>query len=101
MILATMENYFLESHAERKALASIKALKNDDSNQVPPIVCRSRVLLDGGASHNVYYSSEIPEGSIKKQVELAHGSKVGYVKGEDLIFLTRQKRKNNRISRLL
>ena len=44
-------------------------------------------LLDGGASHSVYYSSEIPEGSIKKQVELAHGSKCGYVKGEDIIFL--------------
>ena len=96
-----MENYVLESQAERKALASIKALKNDEnslslqicSNQVPAIVCKSRVLLDGGASHNVYYSSEIPEGSIKKDVELAHGSKVGYVKGEDIIFLDKAKTK--------
>ena len=38
-----------------------------------------RVLLDGGAKHNVYYSSKIPQGAVKKQVDLAHGSKVGYV----------------------
>ena len=44
MILATMENFVLESQAERKALASIKALQNDDSNQVSPIVCRTGVL---------------------------------------------------------
>ena len=98
MILAHMQSYVLESEEERKALATIKALNDQDelslqiySNQVPAIVCKSRVLLDGGASHNVYYSSEIPEGSIKKQVELAHGSKVGYVKGEDIIFLDKAK----------
>ena len=54
---------------------------------------QNRVLLDGGASHNVYYSSEIPEGSIKKQVELAHGSKCGYVKGEDIIFIDKARTK--------
>ena len=31
------------------------------------------VLLDGGASHHVYYSPTIPEGSFERQVELAHG----------------------------
>ena len=31
MIIATMQNYVLESQAERKALASIKALKNDET----------------------------------------------------------------------
>ena len=76
----------LGSQAEQKALASIKVLQNEDSKEFPPMACRSGVLLDGGASHNVYYSSEIPEGSIKKHVELAHGSKVGYVRGGDIIF---------------
>ena len=45
------------------------------------------VLLDGGASHNVYYSPTIPEGSFEKKVELAHGSQSGYIKGGDITFL--------------
>ena len=48
---------------------------------------QNMVLLDGGASHNVYYSPKIPEGAIKREVELAHGTKTGYVKGGDIIFL--------------
>ena len=32
------------------------------------------VLIDGGASHNVYYSAVIPEGAVEREVELAHGS---------------------------
>ena len=46
-----------------------------------------KVLLDGGASHSVYYSAKVPEGSVKRQVELAHGTKEGYVKGGDITFL--------------
>ena len=48
---------------------------------------RTKVLLDGGASHNVYFSPKIPDGAIEKEVELAHGTKTGYVKGGDIIFL--------------
>ena len=33
------------------------------------------VLIDGGASHNVYYSAVIPKGAVERQVELAYGSK--------------------------
>ena len=43
--------------------------------------------MDGGASHNVYYSPEVPEGAVKKEVELAHGTKIGYVKGADITFV--------------
>ena len=43
--------------------------------------------MDGGASHNVYYGPKIPEGAFKRDVELAHGTKVGYVKGSDITFL--------------
>ena len=45
------------------------------------------VLLDGGASHHVYYSPTIPEGAIERQVDLAHGTKTGYVKGSDITFI--------------
>ena len=100
-ILATMQDFMLESQAEEKALASVKVLQKDDSEEFPPIACRSGVLLDGGASHNVYYSAEIPEGSIKKQVELAHGSKIGYVRGEDIIFWTRREIRKNQNGRRL
>ena len=62
---------------------------------------KNMVLLDGGASHNVYYSSQIPEGAIKKEVELAHGTKTGYVKGGDIIFLDDQFRIDRQKSQLL
>ena len=89
-----MKRYVDESDEELKAQATVQALDFQDGtflniylNQSPAIACRTRVLLDGGASHNVYYSSEIPEGAVKKRVELAHGTKFGYVKGEDITFL--------------
>ena len=55
--------------------------------QFPEFICKAKVLLDGGASHNVYYSPDIPDGAVKKKVELAHGTKIGYVKGGDITFL--------------
>ena len=88
-----MQDFMFETQAEQKASATVKVLQKQDSKEFPPIACRSGVLLDGGASHHVYYSSEIPEGSIKKQVELAHGTKVGYVRGEDIIFLDKARSK--------
>ena len=45
------------------------------------------VLIDGGASHNVYYSPTIPEGSVEREVELAYGSKTGYIIEDDIMFL--------------
>ena len=45
------------------------------------------VLIDGGASHNVYYSAVIPKGAVERQVELAYGSKTGYILEDDIIFL--------------
>ena len=47
----------------------------------------STILLDGGASHHVYYSPTVPKGAVEKDVELAHGSKAGYVKGSDITFI--------------
>ena len=45
------------------------------------------VLIDGGASHNVYYSAVIPEGADEREVELAYGSKTGYIVDDDITFL--------------
>ena len=47
----------------------------------------TNVLLDGGASHHVYYSPSIPKGAVRREVELAHGTKTGYVKGSDITFI--------------
>ena len=44
-------------------------------------------MIDGGASHNVYYSAVIPEGAVEREVELAHGSKKGYILNDDITFL--------------
>ena len=44
-------------------------------------------MIDGGASHNVYYSATISEGAEEREVDLAHGTKKGYVMNDDIIFL--------------
>ena len=64
-----------EVDREIEQLPSIKVIEassNDTSIM--------KVLLDGGASHDVYHSRTIPEGSVEKDVELAHGLRKGYVK---------------------
>ena len=45
------------------------------------------VLLDGGASHHVFWSPQVPEGAVEKEAELTHGSKMGYVKDDDVTFV--------------
>ena len=47
----------------------------------------TKIFLDGGASHDVYHSRTIPNGSVEKDVELAHGLRKGYVKGDVITFL--------------
>ena len=74
-----MQDLALERQAEGQTSATVKVMQKQEAEEFPPTACRSGVLLDGGASHHVYYSSEIPEGSIKKQVELARGTKTGFV----------------------
>ena len=56
-------------------------------NNEPMSIKRINILLDGGASHNVYFGPKIPEGALRREVELAHGTKVGYVKGSDITFI--------------
>ena len=49
--------------------------------------CTMKILLDGGASHDVYHSRTIPKGAVEKEVELAHGLRKGYVKGDNITFV--------------
>ena len=66
---------------EKPSLSTIAVEEDVD------IVKRINVLLDGGASHHVYYGPKVPEGALEREVELAHGTKIGYVKGSDITFL--------------
>ena len=70
-----------------KELYEILSLRASTLQIRPVGMLGDYVLLDGGASHHVYYSPEIPEGSFERQVELAHGTKTGYVKGSDITFV--------------
>ena len=93
-ILAEMKKYADEEKKERNERPSLSSLAIDAEEQPPAVVTptpdsinRINVLLDGGANHNVYYGPKIPDGALKREVELAHGTKVGYVKGGDITFL--------------
>ena len=93
-IISQMKKYADESDKERKEDLTVQALGIDFEErpqstveQFPEFICKAKVLLDGGASHNVYYSPDIPDGAVKKKVELAHGTKIGYVKGGDITFV--------------
>ena len=79
-----MKKYADGEEREQNERASLSSLAIEDE---PASVNRIKVLLDGGASHNVYYGPKIPEGALKREVELAHGTKVGYVKGGDITFI--------------
>ena len=85
-IISQMKRYADESDKELKEDLTVQALGIDSEeglkpnlNQLPANICKTRVLLGGGASHNVYYSPDVPNGAVKKE-ELAHGTKIGYVK---------------------
>ena len=70
-----------KEHGEKPSLSTIAVEEEMD------IVKRSNVLLDGGASHHVYYGPKVPDGALEREVELAHGTKIGYVKGSDITFV--------------
>ena len=93
-ILVEMKKYIDEEDKQQNEKPSLSSLAIDVEErpqvveaQTPDFIDRTNVLLDGGASHNVYYSPKIPDGALKREVELAHGTKIGYVKGGDITFL--------------
>ena len=92
-LLEQMKKYADAQYKEENTKPEISTLEVNDA-EIPRITAQTSistkenmVLLDGGASHNVYYSPSIPDGAIEKEVELAHGTKTGYVKGGDIMFL--------------
>ena len=87
-ILEDMRRYANETDAEDKVEPTLKSVEVMVAHQVEQVnVSKLGVLLDGGARHNVYYSAKIPKGAIEKEVELAHGTKVGYVNDGDITFV--------------
>ena len=63
-----------ESDKESKGDSTVQALGIDSEegvklnlNQFPANICKTRVLLDGGASHNVYYSPHVTDRSSKER----------------------------------
>ena len=83
-VVTVMQKYAEELAKEQQENPFLSSLALEDGT-----VCikRADVLLDGGASHHVYYSPTIPEGSLERQVELAYGTKTGYVKGSAITFI--------------
>ena len=83
-ILAKMMKFAYEDKKEEDIRLSLSSLTIDNE---PVSIKRVNILLDGGASHNVYFGPKLPEGASRRDVELAHGTKVGYVKGSDITFI--------------
>ena len=82
--MSTLEGYAREADEGEYRHPALNSLEARDFEPSEVAANQVWVLLDGGASYNVYYSSKIPQGAVKKQVDLAHGSKVGYVKDGDI-----------------
>ena len=83
-----MEHIAQQAEKEREVTPSLKTLAFAGvSVDKSLLVRRAGVLIDGGASHNVYYSATVPEGAEERDVDLAHGSRKGYVLDDDIIFL--------------
>ena len=80
-----LEHLADEVDAEADVKPSLKTLAVDNVAVNNLIVAKQvGVLIDGGASHNVYYSANIPEGAIEKDVKPAHESKKSYIVNNDI-----------------
>ena len=87
-VISHFETYVRDAEAEEEGEPTLRSLEVKAANGTEiQNVSKMRFLLDGRASHNVYYRAEIPPGAVQKEVELAHGTKVGYVKDGDITFL--------------
>ena len=86
LIWNQLEHIADDVKAESEVKPSLKTLTAANTESAGSIN-RVGVLIDGGASHNVYYSATIPEGAVERDIELAHGSKKGYVVNDDITFL--------------
>ena len=88
LIWTQLQNIADEAQSEPDLEPLLKTLAVEEVNVDHVAMVRTvGVLIDGGASHNVYYSATIPKGAVEREVELAHGSKKGYIVNDDIIFL--------------
>ena len=71
--------------AQQPSIKMVKVVKTRGVNAETPSV--KKILLDGGASHDVYHSRTIPKGVVEKEVEFVHGLRRGYVKGDHITFV--------------
>ena len=83
-ILANMMKFVEKEKGKEYVRLSLSSLR---INNQPVSIKKVNILLDGGASHNVYFGPKIPKGALRREVELASGTKVGYVKGSDITFI--------------
>ena len=90
-----LEHIADEVDAEAEVKPSLKTLTVDEVT-VDKLVAAKQVgvSIDGCASHNVYYSATVPEGVVEKEVGLAHGTKKGYIRNDDIISLMKACRKS-------
>ena len=97
LIFDQMQRFAKEDHREKQESVTLNAgavgvfnaqrVKGNSDVWDATLESFPKVLLDGGASHNVNYRAKIPEDSVKRQEEFAHCMREGYVKGSDIIFL--------------
>ena len=83
--METLSKVVDQEMAQQPSIKMIKASSGIEVNT--DTIGVRKILLDGGASHDVYHSRTIPNGSVEKDVELAHGLRKGYVKGDVITFL--------------
>ena len=62
-ILAKMKKYADEEKKEEDIRLSLSSLT---INNEPVSIKRINILLDGGASHNVYFGPKVPEGALRR-----------------------------------
>ena len=87
-IIAGMEHIAQETEKEKGIVPALRTLALEEICFDRSLLARQTgVLIDGGASHNVYYSAIVPEGAEERDVDLAHGSRKGYLLDHDIIFL--------------
>ena len=87
-MLAQMESLLKQQEAEKGGKSTLKTLSLGVLDRAKlESVKQIGALLDGGASHDVFYSATVSEGSEARDVDLAHGTKRGYVKNDDNTFI--------------
>ena len=68
-IISRLESYAKEADEDKEEQLTLNSLEARGFDLSEVEVAQVRMLSDGGASHNVYCRSRIPQGVVKKQVD--------------------------------